>query len=337
MPAPSKGKGKQPQGSIPDPPEYQPYRGLNMDVDLTLGRVYPFIDGVKSVDMISQMAKTDLSLTRKAIRHLLYYECIILLDIFQYGAIYAPTADLWRFVENEGGVQEEALAYVREEPPKLPKPIPDAEFERTATPLEKERQARMLERIEKELERVKLEMKAIPYSSPSNGSKPPSPRKQSAQDAHEALTHEPTTQDLVVLYCNLRQGLTLKSFIQENRPLCKNIDMRRFITFGVIKRFLYRVHKYAIAPGISTPAPPSTTYPNTPAVVGQRSGFFDDVDERELAAGALNPLDIGGLPLAQYLDGNHCFDEICTELHMSEKEVVAKMKAAYGDVIFFNK
>ncbi|MBE7182200.1 MAG: hypothetical protein INR71_13525, partial [Terriglobus roseus] len=49
-----------------------------------------------------------------------------------------------------------------------------------------------------------------------------------------------------------------------------------------------------------------------------------EVNKRNLAA--------KDLPLARYLDGLHCFDEICTELQMSEKEVLKKMKNAYGDI-----
>lgn len=37
------------------------------------------------------------------------------------------------------------------------------------------------------------------------------------------------------------------------------------------------------------------------------------------------------LPLMKYLDGMHCFDEICTEMHISEKQLLAKLRA-YGDV-----
>ena len=35
--------------------------------------------------------------------------------------------------------------------------------------------------------------------------------------------------------------------------------------------------------------------------------------------------------LGKYLDGTHCFDEICTDLMISEKELTARLKA-WGDV-----
>ena len=79
--------------------------------DLTLLRIIPYIDGVASVSRISQLADADLNLTRKAIAHLVYYGCVILLDIFQFGAIYAPTADFGAFVESTE-MQAECLRYV---------------------------------------------------------------------------------------------------------------------------------------------------------------------------------------------------------------------------------
>jgi hypothetical protein len=45
--------------------------------------------------------------------------------------------------------------------------------------------------------------------------------------------------------------------------------------------------------------------------------------------------DIGtdaALPLVKFLDGMHCFDEICTELGMGEQVVEKKVKGA-GEVV----
>ena len=81
--------------------------------DLTLTRIIPHIDGIASVYQVSQLADTDLGLTRKAIQHLLYYGCVLLLDIFQFGAVYAPTAEMGTFIEDEEA-QEEAVRYFME-------------------------------------------------------------------------------------------------------------------------------------------------------------------------------------------------------------------------------
>lgn len=44
----------------------------------------------------------------------------------------------------------------------------------------------------------------------------------------------------------------------------------------------------------------------------------------------------GGLPLVRFLDGMHCFDEICTELEMSEGAVEAKIRGV-GEVQIFGR
>ena len=36
--------------------------------------------------------------------------------------------------------------------------------------------------------------------------------------------------------------------------------------------------------------------------------------------------------LDRFLDGTHCFDEICTELAISERELLARLKGKGGDV-----
>jgi hypothetical protein len=39
---------------------------------------------------------------------------------------------------------------------------------------------------------------------------------------------------------------------------------------------------------------------------------------------------------SKYLDGTHCFDEICTELGLSERDLVQKLKA-WGDVAIIQR
>ncbi|CAD0045818.1 unnamed protein product [Aureobasidium pullulans] len=65
--------------------------------DLTVQRIIPFIDGINSVQKIAVLADTDLTLTRRALAHLLYYGCILMLNTFHFGAIYAATAEIGVF------------------------------------------------------------------------------------------------------------------------------------------------------------------------------------------------------------------------------------------------
>jgi hypothetical protein len=249
--------------------------------DLTLTRIIPFIDGVCSVAQIAELADTDLGLTRKAIQHLLYYGCVLLLDIFQFSAIYAPTAEIGAFVENEDA-QTEAVRYV-----------------------------------------CMGTYRRLREHEANDGRKD----RWGWRSAEVGIDRA----KLVALYTSLKQGQTLKIWCAEHNMLLQGIDVRRFITFGIIKGFLYRVHKYVVATNISIPGDGG----------GARRG--DDLENDLDMRGGINWRDsrrpsltgssIGrDLPLARYLDGMHCFDEICTELRLSERRVLEKMRAAFGDV-----
>lgn len=182
---------------------------------------------------------------------------------------------------------------------------------------------------------------------------------------------------IVELYASLKQGQCVRQWYSQHSRELANIDIRRFITFGVIKGFIYRVHKYACATGQPAAAPrtsstipvhstgPSsraTTGNNTPYAAssvgedapissaarrstsrerapslqsGSRSGFgpssvpsgqFDDDDD-----------EIDDRTLSKYLDGTHSFDQICTELEISERELTARLKRYPGEVLIIHR
>ncbi|KAF7174585.1 hypothetical protein CNMCM6106_009301 [Aspergillus hiratsukae] len=194
---------------------------------------------------------------------------------------------------------------------------------------------------------------------------------------------------IVELYASLKQGQSVRQWYAQNSRKLAHIDIRRFITFGIIKGFLYRVHKYAYATGQPAPPlksaqqyhhshshsqPPSGpssrgpgTGTNSPyaSSVGddaapiaqhqpqhhhhQQSGqrgddgrehatsvhsgsrsavVFDDEDEEEL---------VDNKTLSKYLDGMHCFDQICTELEISEKDLTAALKRYPGEVLIIHR
>ena len=94
----------------------------------------------------------------------------------------------------------------------------------------------------------------------------------------------------------------------EHREAMGMMDVRRLITFGVIKGFLYRVHKYAIR------ASPLAAL-SLDGRKGEEKGGMTDQDRA----------------LEKYLDGTHCLDEICTQLMLSEKDLMVRLKG-FGDV-----
>lgn len=66
--------------------------------DLTLQKVITHIDGVSDVRRIAFNADVSLELTKIALRHLLYYDTILLLDMFFFGSCYAPRPGIHDFV-----------------------------------------------------------------------------------------------------------------------------------------------------------------------------------------------------------------------------------------------
>jgi hypothetical protein len=46
---------------------------------------------------------------------------------------------------------------------------------------------------------------------------------------------------------------------------------------------------------------------------------------------------VGDEVLGRYLDGTHCFDQICTELEMSERELTARLKRYPWEVLILHR
>ena len=76
---------------------------------------------------------------------------------------------------------------------------------------------------------------------------------------------------LLGLYSSLRPAVTINEWIEENDVEAMGIDVRRFVSFGVIKGFLRRVHRYPIL----LQASPS------PLFFGRRDASQGGVTERD--------------------------------------------------------
>ncbi|KAJ5623774.1 Nitrogen permease regulator [Penicillium lagena] len=365
---------------------YQAFMDENWD--LTMQRIVPHINGVNSVRIISILADTDFSLTCRAIRHLLYYGCLFLLDIFSFSAIYAPTAQFSSTIATDDAMQLECARYVNTRFAPHPRIGPSMPLQApsTASP-------------------GRSSGGAGPLASPLTENAPSMSRDDSRFDAEEIWpllggseegynpehTEAPSSSEgdtpaigqgprivdgvgIVELYASLKQGQSVKQWYSQHSRKLANIDIRRFITFGVIKGFLYRVHKYACATGQPAPAPRSsstiptftstgpssraTTGNNTPyaaSSVGEDSALASRRDLSRERAGSLqngsrsvimgssdlfdddNDDSIDDRTLSKYIDGTHCFDQICTELEISERELTARLKRYPGEVLILHR
>ncbi|KAJ3052220.1 Nitrogen permease regulator 2 [Rhizophlyctis rosea] len=102
---------------------------------------------------------------------------------------------------------------------------------------------------------------------------------------------------LFTLYCALKYGVTVQHWIEKNKVLASNIDVRRFILYGVVRGFVYRVHKYPMW-----------------------------VTKTDQSAASDSPLKY----LRRYLNGHHHYDELCTMFACTPKELdeILKVESA---------
>ena len=210
---------------------------------------------------------------------------MLLLDVFSFGAVYAPTAEVAAFVESRE-LQGECGRYVA-----LNNNNGDGKDDLG---------------VEKKKKMKKGE--------------------QGSEDEKTTMTTTMTTTmlsgtQLAELYLSLRQGCSVKSWCMEHADVVGSIDVRRFITFGVIKGFLYRVHKYALAT--------ASIHHKSGSKRLTKANFNRSKQLKEKVGGG--EVEVENVDLGKYLDGTHCFDEICTDLMVSEKELTARLKA-WGDV-----
>lgn len=396
---------------------YQAFMDENWD--LTMQRIVPHINGVNSIRIISILADTDFSLTCRAIRHLLYYGCLFLLDIFSFSAIYAPTAQFSSTIACDEGMQRECARYVNTLfAPSLIHGSASAATAPSASTSALSPAAHGL---------TNAHVSGIPgnlvglskhdpdsvwppvgdYRDRRSTSRTPSPsssyRSSTTTPSNSTILpddHDPTQPPpppevvdgvgIVELYASLKQGQSVRQWYAQNSRKLAYIDIRRFITFGIIKGFLYRVHKYAYAtgqpapqlksshhyhnsqsqppsgpssrgPGTGTNSPYASSVGDDAAPIAQQqqqqqqhhyrqhpgqrgdearehatsvhSGsrsavVFDDEDEEEI---------VDNKTLSKYLDGMHCFDQICTELEISEKDLTAALKKYPGEVLIIHR
>ncbi|KAJ6045026.1 uncharacterized protein N7446_003228 [Penicillium canescens] len=388
---------------------YQAFMDENWD--LTMQRIVPHINGVNSVRIISILADTDFSLTCRAIRHLLYYGCLFLLDIFSFAAIYAPTAQISSTIGCDEAMQLECARYVNLRfAPHLPvgpssslpaslAPSGSSANGSGTGPLSSSLtdQAPSLTRDDSRFDAEEIWPLLGPAedtgdqdpTDDNNNSTTPAPSSSSdispSTSNHQTnALHKPAIVDgvgLVELYASLKQGQSVKQWYAQHSRALANIDIRRFITFGVIKGFLYRVHKYACATSHAAPAPraagsplmptPTHTATATPVATGSSSrattgtttpytvssvGDEGPLSGREssweragsVLSGSRNGVNAGNFEeyeveevddrvLERYLDGTHCFDQICTELELSERELTARLKRYPGEVLILHR
>ncbi|KAH8106847.1 NPR2-domain-containing protein [Cristinia sonorae] len=177
-------------------------RRIESNWDLTMVKVCKHIDGTNHVSRIAALAEVDITFAREAISHLLYYQVIMMIDIFQYSNMYTLRKST-QSLADEPHVSEECGPYV-------------------------------------------------------------------TKPGHK-VSDWPV---LLHLYSRLRPGKTVFEWMQEYDVLSIGVDVRRFTSFGVVKGFLRRVHRWPVllAPPVNQPPPAADTTPTMPMAMGRQRG-----------------------------------------------------------------
>jgi hypothetical protein len=256
--------------------------------DLTLQRVVAHIDGVSDVRRIAFLADVSLELTQLALRHLLYYDTILLLDMFFFGACYAPRPGIHDFIANVGGMVDECANYVcvgaataTASSNSGQPPPPSAAAAAGSVGEGGERKGSGTVQV--------------------NDNNPP----ENNHDTTSTTTthgHRVPNYTLIKLMTTFCVGKTvaewLKGHMDGGFDVLRFVDVRRLVQFGVIKGCLYRVHKYVVSKQYLA----------------------------ALATGQARPV-AGGDPLQRYTDGCATFDQIITERNLTDAEIMEKLKS----------
>ncbi|QBZ62596.1 hypothetical protein PoMZ_11479 [Pyricularia oryzae] len=252
--------------------------------DLTMQKVIAHIDGVNDVRRIAFLADVSIDLTQLALRHLLYYDTVLLLDMFFFGSCYAPRPSIHEFIANLDGVVDECAAYVCVMPPGPSSSGGgggngggDASSGST--------------------------INNHHFGSRSSAETSPTAHHHHYRPSHPGTPPRVSNFLLVKLMTSFCAGRTvmewLKVHLDTGFDVLRFVDVRRLVQFGVIKGFLYRVHKHVVSKQYIA----------------------------ALATGQARPSrDANADPLQRYTDGRHCFDQIITEQNLADPEILDRLR-----------
>ncbi|KAI5966575.1 NPR2 [Candida pseudojiufengensis] len=222
---------------------------VDVNWDPTMIKILPYIDGINSVKRISELADANYLLVKQCIQHLMHYKCIELVDIFQFNNIYAPTNHIGDFLKNDGKMAEQCQAYVVTN---------NNNNEYSSNPMSSFNNTPLINNSPKPI----IENSTSPtfnfrkYSSSiSPYSKQNYLTNSNNNNTNSKLNYSnikvPTKTSLFYLYRSLNQGQTIKEWYNQHKNLLINIDIRRFINFGVLRGIIYRIYSYPILNSIT--------------------------------------------------------------------------------------
>ncbi|CCG22159.1 Npr2 urea transporter [Candida orthopsilosis Co 90-125] len=213
---------------------------VDVNWDPTMVKILPYIDGINSVKRISELADANYLVTKQCIQHLMHYKCIELIDIFQFSNIYAPTNRIGDFLKSDGRMAEQCQAYVVTNG--STDSLRSSSFTNTPAQNSPKPMAESSSPSTFNFSKRMPSGSTSPYMRQQNFLSR-SPKSFTMQYANVKV---PTKTSLFYLYRSLNQGQSIKEWYVQHKHLLTNIDIRRFINFGVLRGIVYRVYSYPV-------------------------------------------------------------------------------------------
>lgn len=271
---------------------------IDINWDPTMVKIEPFINGINSVAKISKLADLEFTLTKQCIQHLMHYKCILMLDIFQFSNMYAPTSNIGLFLE-DSQVSSECQAYV----------VTDSLFNGFYD-IQSSKSNHQFD------DNNSVISDKILKTTPSN---------------MKDKIMVPSKATLFSLYRSLRYGQTLKEWSLENAESLRFVDIRRFISFGVLRNLIYRVHSFPVSDTISKSSTElqevsNPKYDRDNSIIGEQDDKFETKKDLEMMKKMKHDEDL----LVKSLAKMKHFDNICTDLQKGRKDI-EQMLLKLGD------
>ena len=231
----------------PPPPKVYPYDvpielvNLNLLIDPlwdpTMLKIIPFINGINSIAQISQLSDVNMDLTKQCIRHLLHYKSISIIDIFQFSNRYLVSSSIREFL-SDSKMYRACQEYVFSSKGvfgDIPiKKIKSEVFKDADNNKSEETIVKSLPRSSN----TKPELHTVDSSSSSGQFK----RNITKIDKIKL----PSKVTLFQLYNALNSSESLSQWCIDNEKDLTNIDIRKFITFGLCNGLIARIHVYPV-------------------------------------------------------------------------------------------
>jgi hypothetical protein len=258
--------------------------------DPTMLKILPYIDGINSIKRISLLADADYWVVKICIQHLMYYRCITISDIFQFSNIYAPTSDIDLFLK-DNHMAAECQAYV----------VSASQFQ------------------------------GIPYAGQIQGRSSDTLSNTSIKrDSNVSMSLSgkqhvvlPSKAKLFYLYRSLHQGQMVKNWYKEHATDLEFIDIRRFLTFGVLRGLIYRIQSFPLTDSVpSKEDHQQDSYFASFLESGTSISTPRELYARRTNSSNLSPAQRDQITeLTKLLQSTESFDSICTQMNLDKKSV----------------